>query len=877
MNGVIRKSIFGCLFLWCAVALPMFSALLAYDGFKETDYMLTGISGQNPTIYGFTNAWSGNGSVVNAKIEYQTVRTEGILYRRNNGAATRMLDVSLTGPFGDYLDGSDKIGSNTLYVSFLITSPNNTASGYIELQNAGSRAIRLGINNGVWSRRIGVDGWSTLSGAPAVVAGMTNLVVFCVDFNAGGALQYYKVWINPTSLGGSEPVQDASFSSATRVNVDSVMMGLYFSADAEMDELRFGETYADVTPIEIFPAADLGWINVKDYLAYPDDDQDDTAAIQKAISENIGDKTSMKTIYFPSGVYNISSTLTWTNTIGEWKAYLRLKGAGRDNVTLKLADNICTDMSVTQAMLYTASSGTTSDGGGNTAFANYIEDMTLDMGTNNAAAVGINYIASNVGAVRRVRILSSDNERKGVAGILLNRISVGPALLDDVIIEGCDYGMDFSDQNKYAMTARDITLRSQRVAGIRNNQNAFYVHRLYSSNSVPVLSGNNQNAHTVILDAICVGGDSGTYGIIFQGGLLMRNTTFNGYLSAPIRNNNTGTDAGSSSISEYVSHAVVSRVPNSPSQTIGLPVTATPVVSDDPYTNWVKVASFNSAGIQLAINTAAAAGKKTIYFPSGQYNLNTPVIISGSVQRLLGNHAYVNWSPSTFYPAVFIFTNMTGSDITCEQFIFSDWAASYAGYTYLHDETATPIVFRDILQIFSDGNSYRHTQTKNIWLENCALGGLMFSNANVWAWQLDPENENVIKLKNNGGTLWVVGLKTEWSSTSIETCNRGSTEVLGAMFYVPFGFKSYTIPAVSNDESQIALSMTCYGDFNDIFVRDVYGGVTHDFTYSDSQSAGHPRDGRTIPLYTAPIPEPLQSTLVLGIGIMLLYITQLRK
>lgn len=229
-------------------------AVSAYDGFSATDYSLAGISGQNPTIGGFSGAWAGNGSVVDANLTYGNLINGGYAYVRNNGAADRDFDVSPTGPFQDFLNASGKIGSNTLFVSFLMTSPNNTASGFIELQNAGSRAIRLGINNGSWQRRIGGDGWAGLSGVPAVVAGATNLVVFSVDLNEGGARQYYDIWINPTSLGGTAPTPTSEFDTGTLVELDGVMMGLYFSENGVMDELRFGESYADVTPVIPEPA-----------------------------------------------------------------------------------------------------------------------------------------------------------------------------------------------------------------------------------------------------------------------------------------------------------------------------------------------------------------------------------------------------------------------------------------------------------------------------------------------------------------------------------------------------------------------------------------------------------------------------------------------
>lgn len=848
-----------------------YDGLAAYESFSDTDYSLGGLNGQNPYVVGFSNAWSGNGSLVVNSLQYAQIATEGYMYQRTDGGASRLFDISSSGPFESFLNTAQTdIGSNTLYTSFLMTSPNTTGSGYVELQDNTTRAFRIGINTGVWSYRIGVDAWTTITGTPAVSSGATNLIVFSIDFNEGGGQQHYKVWINPTSLAGEEPTATYSFDSSTLIVVDSVLLGLYFGEAAEIDELRFGTSYAHVTPIvdndEGAPAG-AGWVDVTLYGAIPDDGNDDTAAIQMAINEKIGNRTSIRTLYFPNGEYTISDTLVWKNSSDEWKAYLRLRGQNRERTILRLTDSTFTDSTTPQAMIYTASSGTTTDGSGNTAFANYIEDMTLHTGNNNPGAVAVNYIASNVGAVRRVNIISGDSA--GAAGIMMNRNFAGPAMIDDVSIEGYDYGIDFRDQNKYSMTCKDVELSEQTIAGIRNNKNAVNFINLHSNNSVPVMTGDDEIAFTVFLNSVFEGGNASAYAVIFKGGLVMRNCTVDGYRSAPVRNNNNGTDAGSSYISEYISHPVVSQFPDSAGSTMGLPIEHPPVIPHDPQTNWVKVSAYSSAGIQSAIDTAAAADKSTVYFPIGQYNLTTPVTIHGSVSHIIGNNAFINWSPSTYYPAAFVLDGLTSESLCIEQFLFSDWAASYSGYTFIMDKTTVPLTFRDIMQTLKDGVPYRHTLPKKIFFENCAMSDLVFSNAQVWAWQLDPEGKDTTKINNINSALWIFGLKTEWSSTSVATYNGGLTEVLGAMFYVPFDYKSYTIPAVLNDNSQLSLSMTCYGDYNDIFVRGIHETSTSDYTYSDSLGAGHPRTGRTIPLYTSPIPEPC---MLFGLALLILLV-----
>jgi hypothetical protein len=237
-------------------SLTIHAAQLAHDGFADTAYPPAGISGQGPAVSGFTGTWSGSGSISgDTNLIYApggiTLDSDGYSYIRTDGAATRPMDVSTSGPFAAYLNsaqtdiGGDNTG--TLFGSFLMTSPNASGSGFIELNNGGARSFRLGINNGAWSRRIAGGGWGTLDGAPAVVAGVTNLVVYSITFDRGDGRAAIDVWINPT-LGAGTPAPTSSFDVGDVIAFDDVEMGLYFGEAGYMDEIRFGESFVDVTP-----------------------------------------------------------------------------------------------------------------------------------------------------------------------------------------------------------------------------------------------------------------------------------------------------------------------------------------------------------------------------------------------------------------------------------------------------------------------------------------------------------------------------------------------------------------------------------------------------------------------------------------------------
>jgi hypothetical protein len=257
----------------CGLAMNMHGATLAYDGFAEADYSLGALNEQAPVVSGFGSAaWAGNGALTAINLTYvsgEELQTGGYAYIRNNGAVIRGLDVSPTGPFASYLNSAQtRIGGDntgTVFGSFLLYAPNAEFSGFIELNDGGARSFRLGINNGVWSRRIGGGGWVVLPDAPVVEAGSNNLVVYSINFDRGDARTAIEVWINPV-LGAGTPTPTVSFDVGDLIQFDDVEMSLYFSEDGLMDEIRFGESFADVTPIVGGGGDDYGPFNEYDIV-----------------------------------------------------------------------------------------------------------------------------------------------------------------------------------------------------------------------------------------------------------------------------------------------------------------------------------------------------------------------------------------------------------------------------------------------------------------------------------------------------------------------------------------------------------------------------------------------------------------------------------
>jgi hypothetical protein len=180
----------------------------------------------------------------------------------------RMLDVSSGGTFGSngYLNSGGLIGESgtTLYMSVLMredgtpganggmhvslfTAPGNAAWYDSNGTNLASELQIGDFGSGVWS--MDIDGSGTpISSDVSVVQGQTYLMVVKLQFNGGGGVDVASLYVDPSSLGGADPGSPSASGDGT-FDVDS--FAYYGGNDynnSSIDEIRFGSTWADVTP-----------------------------------------------------------------------------------------------------------------------------------------------------------------------------------------------------------------------------------------------------------------------------------------------------------------------------------------------------------------------------------------------------------------------------------------------------------------------------------------------------------------------------------------------------------------------------------------------------------------------------------------------------
>jgi hypothetical protein len=514
-------------------------------------------------------------------------------------------------------------------------------------------------------------------------------------------------------------------------------------------------------------------VNVKDYGAIPDDGKDDTQAIQKAITDNVG---TGRTIYFPAGTYDLSDSLVAKNKDGHWEAHLTMQGQGEDKTTLRLKQHAAgfDDPTKPKAVIMTGShweKGDSEDGGGNKAFRNNIRDLTILTGQDNPGAVGIDWAVSNQGTIRSVALRGD-----GLAAISATRRIPGPGYLREVDIEGFAIGIDISDL-QYGITLEKCRFRKQTLLPLR-------------------LTNNLGNA--IQLDAIGKGIETdgtGSVLVITHSKSLLQ---IGGHALAQL------------TVPKY--WPVTTWQPGQPphAETAGtLPAINLLPVSYRQKDYWNEhLDDWQPVGPRLkgepddtaAIQRAIDAGKPVVYFPIRKeaYFLGNTVTIRGKVRHVLGMGQEISlgaakepFSNKDQPRPLFRVDPVDGDDLTIENCFFN---AQYPGEVIFENNSPKPLTIKHCMGWVgaeSERRSYQNTPASfggKVFIEDCFLPGWRFEKQDVWARQFNPENPDgdgvTPQVANVGGTLWILGFKTEGPAPFIWTSAGGMTELLGAYNYV---------------------------------------------------------------------------------------------
>ncbi len=583
---------------------------------------------------------------------------------------------------------------------------------------------------------------------------------------------------------------------------------------------------------------DGGIVDVTGFGAVPGDGVDDTEAIQRALDAH---PNGNRIVYLPAGEWIVTDTLRWPDGPGG-NAQKRtiLQGAGENYTTLRLPASSpgFTDASDAKALIWTG-------GAPAQRFRNAVRDLAIEVGGGNAGAIALQFNASNQGTIRNLTLRAAPGA--GHIGLDLGHCNeIGPLLVRHLTVEGFAVGIS-TKWPVNSNTFEHVTLRGQRRFGWWNYHQMVFVRGLLSENGVPAIYNEKDSWGTVTLvdsELRGVDPDPATPGILNQRQMALRNVTTSGY-ALPIDHADKGRDKGdvaaAGTIAADTSHANVEalfrEIPDRTFATAGtvanLPVKETPEIPwGDPLRDWANIISFggdptgetdSSAALQRAIDS----GSKTVYLPAGANFMfgGEEVLIRGPVERIVGLEGRffaageAGWTLAdgghpgglADAPAVIIerMSSRSGGD----------------GVTVRH-ESARTLVVSSVIGVNVEGQG-----DGDIFLDDfCARLNLNRPGQSAWCRQINTESTGTM-LRNNGGRLWVLGMKTEKVGTVIETVNGGVTDATGVFVYSNRGWDA-DVPAFVIRESTaslIGLNERNYnGDPVSFWVEETQDGVTRE-------------------------------------------------
>ena len=536
---------------------------------------------------------------------------------------------------------------------------------------------------------------------------------------------------------------------------------------------------------------DSGIVNVRDFGAKGDGRTDDTAALQAAINA-AGPNTGAffwrtRIVFLPDGIYRVSAQLQRRYANGAFGSGMILQGQSTTGTVIRLTDRAAGfgDPGTPRGVVMTTAKlldGTPTSGGkdysnkgeGNDAYENFLENLTIDVGQDNPGAIGIDYLASNIGAIRDVVVTAPPGS--GATGIAMTRKWPGPALLQRVTVRGFGTGIAVAN-TEYGVTLDHIRLEDQRDIGLSNDRNAI------SAAHLSVATGGTAIANTSPMGLIVLaeselrraGGESDPFdnrGVIVAHGLSLE-----GY--QPIQ-------GGAGPVFAVLGSGEPRALP-----AYGAAALAdAPSPAATPVHDWVNVLRFASPGaepldITDALRRAFASKAETVYLPFGRYTIHAAIDVPATLRRFVGMNASITVRPER-EPDFARSSGMLritegGPPLTIERLAFdmTDLGEQLAV------EAAGPreVVLRDVV---TAGTSLldRKPAGGRVFIEDTCCGALHIAGPQpVIARQLDTEGGGT-RIDNDGGNLTVLGLKTEGDCTVVDNRNGAHTTILGGLLYI---------------------------------------------------------------------------------------------
>ena len=402
------------------------------------------------------------------------------------------------------------------------------------------------------------------------------------------------------------------------------------------------------------------------------------------------------------------------------------------------------------------------------------------------------------------------------------------------------------------------------------------IRDLRSENSVSAINVDGYTTKLMLTNAILIGGSPLDTAIrAASGQCMLRNITTEGYEHTAATYETTLDGY----IEETCTFGPVTLSSGKNSKSLNLPVEDTPEIEWESPDNWISVNHFGAVGDGItddtdAIQKAFHSGHSTIYFQPGKYLLNDVISIPATVNRV--NYMYCDLLTtenlaSIKHTVAFLVEHDSAYPLIIEDLYAME---KFYGFVSLIEHSCQRTLIVSDVHVQAASLYFNTVSGGKVFMENagCTIGGIpgagnrskklpgedkypysrevpcfSFTGQTVWCRQLNPER-SLHEVINDGGTLWVLGCKTEEEGTGFETLNHGSTEVLGAVFCLGWN-KQY--PAIINNNSNVSVFASTYdmgkNQYWPIAVQEIYDHNIS-YLYGDDLPISH-MDSYVIPLY----------------------------
>lgn len=508
-------------------------------------------------------------------------------------------------------------------------------------------------------------------------------------------------------------------------------------------------------------------------------------------------------------------------------------------------------------------------------FHSPLRNMTFNVGKGNAGATGLRYFSNNGGTLENVRIVAEDDDglRAGAVGLDLYVDNNGPTLIKNVEIVGFDIGIR-DEWSLWGHTMENIHLEHQNVVGYQKGGQTVSIRNLTSLNDVPVINLTTSSGALTLLDSnfATLSPASSNPAVLLQyGSLFVRNLTTSGYDKA-IATLNGSDDVAGPNLEEYnvfkngatsVARPIVTQWSNSQPKSLNLPILETPEVPwEFDLRKWAGPHQFggvagDSQDDTAALQAAIDSGATNIYLPgTAPWKIDGDIYIRGDVQRLTafsrldGRGRFIVVDQTTDGQPANIAT--LPDVVTLEQM----W--TFRPIEHQSDRTlvlkglegadiTADAIGRGDLFIEDTVGSLRVGQGRRVWARqlNAEFGESPITNSG-------PEDAGIV---NDGGQLWIMGLKTEKGSIKIDTLNGGKTELLGAHIAEVGNVPATDEPILRSRDSQVSyvnVRTSSFADDNyNTLVEEIWNGESR----KTNRTAGYlgddwaTGDGVVLPMY----------------------------